>query len=360
MENDPTKMVTTGETQSNEEPEMIVDNEDTSPSLMDTGLDMADDPFSSLKALLKPEFQEDPTSIKTTSTASVLPAHVETRRLAIPLSPKQVNVPEQRPNRSFLRDEIKLKHLTNGEENDVGTKEVAQVESKSLVTSVTKPKASAMPDVFGGVDGGLDHKLATSTMKPLSKTGSTNSVRATFVKPALPNHSSLRGPTNPSETLRNSSTKKAANTLNAKPSVFYDAPTETTKTMKRTASMSLMDSTLSASASRDTSIIALRKKRRIEDPVIVPSHGTAETGKSRNKGLKAEQSTTRLPAQKTADRHQLEDYKKSYTKAFPSFIFLFEIDLDKAQVRELKDQIRRLGGVSAVYSLERQHSDLLL
>jgi hypothetical protein len=356
---DPTKMVTTGETQSNEEPDMMIDDADTSPPLLDNGLSTMDDPFATLRALLNPHSQGTSTLTKTTSTASSLPTHVGTRRLAIPLSPKQVNVPDQRPNRSFLRDEIKMQSVTDGEENDAKVQQLPQGENKSRVTSVTKPKAVATPDVFGGVVGKPSEcKVATSTTKPLGKSVSANSVRATFVKPALPIHSSLREPVNPSETLRNSSTKKTTNTLSAKPSVFYD-PTETTKSIKRTASMSLMDSTLSASASRDTSIIGLRKKRKVDEPVIVPSHTTTETGTGRSKEKsKTEQAATKQP-QKT-DRHQLDDYKKSYTKAFPSFIFLFEIDLDKAQVRQLKDQIRRLGGVSIGYFPNEQLSYPLL
>lgn len=357
MENDPTKMVTTGETQSNEEPDMMVEDADTSPPLLDNVLGGMDDPFTTLKTLLKSQTQETSTSTKTASTASSLPAHVVgTRRLAIPLSPKQVNVPDQRPNRSFLRDEIKMQSLADGEENGAKVKELPQVESKSRVTSVTKPKAVATPDVFaGGVEKVSEHKLATSTTKPLGKSVSANSVRATFVKPALPIHSSLRGPVNPSEPLRNSSTKKTANPLTANPSVFYD-PAETSKSIKRTACMSLMDSTLSASASRDTSIIGLRKKRRVDEPVIVPSHATVDAGTGRIKEkFKTDQTATKQP-QKT-DRHQLDDYKKSYTKAFPSFIFLFEIDLDKAQVRQLKDQIRRLGGVSVGHFPNEQLAD---
>lgn len=347
-ENDSTKTDTERETRWDEASDMLVDvgGFEILGPYTGTG-ELIDASATTLKAIPEHGSQDPTTCIKPATKASSLPAHIETRRAAIPLSPKQVNVMDQRTNRSYLRDEIKLKTLTNGEEESNGAmKDATQVNSK---TSVSKPKAAMTPDVFGSVASeGIERKLATLTTKPLGKSVSTNSVRATFVKPALPMHQSLRGPIDPSETLRDCMTKKVTNPLSAKPSVFYDAPNGTSKSVKRTASMSLMDSTLSASANRDSSIIALRKKRRTEEPANVPSHTTAEmgTGHSREKP-KAESSINRSASQKTADRHQLEDYKKSYTKAFPSFIFLFEIDLDKAQVRELKSQIRRLGGVSA-------------
>lgn len=348
-DNDSTKTDTEREKRWDEASDMLVDvgEIEISGLYTETGELIVEDSATTSKAIPEHGSQDPTTCIKLATKASSIPAHIETRRAAIPLSPKQVNMLDQRTNRSFLRDEIKVKTLTNGEEENNGAmKDATQVECK---TSVSKPKAAATPDVFGGVaDEGIDQKPVTSTTKPLGKSVPTNSVRATFVKPALPTHQGLRGPVDPSETLRNSTTKKVTNPLNAKPSVFYDAPTGTSKSAKRTASMSLMDSTLSASANRDSSIIALRKKRRVEEPANVPSHTTAETGTGRSKEKpKAEPCIIRSASQKTADRHQLEDYKKSYTKAFPSFIFLFEIDLDKTQVRELKSQIRRLGGVSA-------------
>jgi hypothetical protein len=359
MDVDPTRMVTTGETQSNEEPDLMVDGAETSPPMLEPEY-TAYEPYSVIDPRLEKQSNDTSTSAKQSQMNSFIPTHVSTKRPAAPLSPKHVNVPETRPGRSFLRDEVKMKGLTVGEENVDSTREQSQTESASVtrnrVASITKPKPTATPDVFGGVTGGtVDPKIVTATTKALSKSVSTNSVKATFVKPALPSHSSLRGPASLSETLRTNQvdnsrhpSKKPSNPLSAKPSVFYDAPTETSKAIKRTASVSLMDSTLSASASRDNSIISLRKKRRMDEPAAVPSHVTDDVGPSRGKD-KVKPGQSGLPKQqpqKTLERFQLEDYKKSYTKAFPSFIFLFEIDADRAQVRALKDQIRRLGGVS--------------
>jgi hypothetical protein len=298
------------------------------------------------------------TSAKHSQTTSFVPTHVSTKRPVAPLSPKHVNVQETRPGRSFLRDEVKMPSLTTGGENVDTTREPSQAENvtRNRVASVTKPKPTTTPDVFGGaIDGTVDPKIVTATTKALTKSVSTNSVKATFVKPALPSHSSLRGPASLSETLRTNqvdnsrhSSKKPSNPLSAKPSVFYDAPTETSKAIKRTASVSLMDSTLSASANRDIS--SLRKKRRVDEPVVVPSHVADVAGPSlhKEKIKQGPSGLSKQQPQKTLERHQLEDYKKSYTKAFPSFIFLFEIDADRAQVRALKDQIRRLGGVSSI------------
>lgn len=357
MDVDPTRMVTTGETQSNEEPDLMVDGAETSPPSLEPDY-AAYEPCSVIDPRLEKQSEDTSTSAKQSQATSFIPTHISTKRPAAPLSPKHVNVPETRPGRSFLRDEVKMKSLTVGEENVDSTREQSQTETstRNRVASITKPKPTTTPDVFGGViDGTVDPKIVSATIKALSKGVSTNSVKATFVKPALPSHFSLRGPASLSETLRTNQvdnsrhlSKKPSNPLSAKPSVFYDAPTETSRAIKRTASVSLMDTTLSATANRDSSIISLQKKRRMDEPTVVPSHVADDIGPSRCKDkVKPGQSgLSKQQPQKTLERHQLEDYKKSYTKAFPSFIFLFEIDADRAQVRALKDQIRRLGGVS--------------
>lgn len=354
MDLDP--MLKTGETQSNEEPDMIIDGAETSPPLLDAGGGTGYEPYAVFEPRMDKQSEDTSTSAKQYQTASFLPTHVSTKRPAIPLSPKHVNVPESRPNRSFLRDEVKMKGLEVGEENVDSTREQSQTEisTKNRVPSITKPKPSNTPDVFGGlVDGGANPRLSIPTTTTLHKTVPSHSVKATFAKPALPSHSSLRGPANASEALRNTqvdnlrhSSKKPSNPLSAKPSVFYDVPTDPSRAIKRTASVSLMDTTLSGTG-RDSVIIPLRKKRRVDGSTV---HVADDIGTNRGKDkTRQEQSTlSKQQPQKNAERHQLDDYKKSYTKAFPSFIFLFEIDADKAQVRTLKDQIRRLGGVSDV------------
>lgn len=366
MDVDSTKMVTTGEIQSNEEPDLMVDGAETSPPSMNTE-DIANEPHLVTDPRLEKQSEDTSTSAKLSQTASFVPTHVSAKRSVAPLSPKHVNVPETRPGRSFLRGEVKMASSTTYGENVDSTRVHSRTEhvARDRVASITKPKPTTTPDVFGGtIDATVNPKIVTATTIALNKSVSNNSVKATFVKPALPSHSSLRGPASLSETLRTNqvensrpSSKKPSNLLSAKPSVFYDAPTETSKAIKRTASVSLMDSTLSASANRD--IISLRKKRRLDEPAVVPSHVADVAGPSRGKDkVKPGQSgPSKQQPQKTLERHQLEDYRKSYTKAFPSFIFLFEIDADRAQVRALKDQIRRLGGVSCTPLCMRSEAD---
>ncbi|KAJ9103337.1 hypothetical protein QFC19_004435 [Naganishia cerealis] len=352
--NDGTRMTTTGDMLSNEETDMIVDHVNLSLPPIDAVDSSASEFHPQHEPISVDQYDLESTAIKKDFAASAIPSHVPTKRQNAPLSPKQVNIPEIRTARSFTREnDFDRKQQVSGEEN-TNPQELSN--AKTLyqnLPAATKPRSSVIPDVFcSPMDAQTGTKpIATSNTRNLQRTISTSTIKATFVKPALPVHTSLRGPANAVDSLTQGDSlqrsSKGPNTLSAKPSVFYDAPAENARALKRAASTSLMDATLSTTGNRE-SMLSLRKKRRIDGSVVAADYVTEKETEDGRKGRMRQDpsGTSKQQTQKNAERIQLDDYKRSYTKAFPSFIFLFEIDADKAQVRELKEKIKRLGGAT--------------
>lgn len=346
---------TTGDWLSNETTGMFVDDLNLSVPAIEGANSSTSESLHLFQPALVDQYNVEPKVIKKDIVASAIPPHVPTRRQAVPLSPKQINVPETRTSRSLLHEpSLDNNHRAQGEENanahDLSTTRTLH----KALPAATKPKGSAVPDVFCSpmdTHAGTKSTIASSTRK-LQKTVSAHTVKATFVKPALPAPGGLRGPVHALDAIiqtqnLQSSSKKGPNALTAKRSVFYDVPSEDARSLKRGASTSLMDTALSAAEDRE-GILSARKKRRVDGSVTAADYITEKGGEERRKERVKQDSTatSKHQAQKASERVQLDDYKRSYTKAFPSFIFLFEIDADKAQVRELKEKIKRLGGVS--------------
>ncbi|KAJ9115069.1 hypothetical protein QFC22_005397 [Naganishia vaughanmartiniae] len=357
--NDGTRTTTTATTVdwlSNETTEMFVDNLNLSvPAIEGANSSTSESHHLFEPALAADQYNVEPMVVKKDVTASAIPPHVPTRRQAVPLSPKQINIPEIRTSRSLLREpDVDKRYRSLGGENANTQEPSATKLLQRTLLPAAKPKGSVVPDVFcSPMDTQADMKpIVASNARKLQKTVSTSTVKATFIKPALPAYGSLRGPANALDSQISgqdirSSSKKAPNMLSAKPSVFYDAPAEGARSLKRAASTSLMDTALSAAGDRE-SILSLRKKRRIDGSVTAADYvSEKEGGEGRKERVRQDPITiSKQQPQKNLERAQLEDYKRSYTKAFPSFIFLFEIDADKAHVRELKEKIKRLGGAT--------------
>jgi hypothetical protein len=67
---------------------------------------------------------------------------------------------------------------------------------------------------------------------------------------------------------------------------------------------------------------------------------------------------------KTEREAQKEEFRIKYTRAFPSWVFYFDLDLldpDSASAREyLEAKVSQLGGVRYVHYVSSEHSDLYL